>query len=257
MKAYFHSVQSEWLKRKRSATAWLTVTGAFFIPAIILARRLIQHESLLAVNTSPKVWEILYGQCWQYMAIFLLPLGIILAASLIAQLEYKNNGWKQLHTTSQSYRVVFFAKLSVILLMLLQFFILFNIGIYLTGIIPALLFTNVPFPQHSFPLFGFLSGNAKFFIDCLPILGLQYLLSIHVKNFIIPIGIGFALLIASLIALSWQYGYLIPYTYCPSQFLKTNNSMDASTATHIWALAYFTVFTAVNYLLYLGKKSKG
>lgn len=257
MTTYFHSVQSEWLKRKRSATAWLTVAGAFFIPAIILAQRLIQYESLQVINSSPNVWEVLYTQCWQYMAIFLLPMGIILASSLIAQLEYKNNGWKQLHTTPQSFTVIFFAKLTVILLMLLQFFILFNIGIYLTGVIPALLFSNVSFPQQAFPLLGFLKGNAKFFISCLPILGLQYLLSIHVKNFIVPIGIGFALLIASIIALSWQYGYLIPYTYCPSQFLKTNNKMDTSIVTHIWALAYFSFFTAVNYLLYLAQKSKG
>lgn len=257
MIAYFDSVQSEWLKRKRSATAWLTVAGAFFIPAIMLARRLIQHESLQAINSSPKVWEVLYSQCWQYMAIFLLPMGIILATSLIAQLEYKNNGWKQLHTTPQSYTVIFFAKLTVILLMLLQFFVMFNVGIYLAGIIPTLLFTDVPFPQQSFPLLGFLKGNAKFFIDCLPILGLQYFLSIHVKNFIVPIGIGFALLIASLIALSWQYSYFIPYTYCPSQFLKTNNKVDTSIVTHIWALAYFTVFTVVNYLLFLAQKSKG
>lgn len=257
MITYFYSVQSEWLKRKRSATAWLTVTGAFFIPAIILAQRLIQHKSLQAISASPKVWDELYSQCWQYNAIFLLPMGIILASSLIAQLEYKNNGWKQLHTTPQSFTVIFFAKLTVILLMLLQFFVLFNVGIYLTGIVPALIFPNVSFPQQAFPLLGFLSGNSKFFISCLPILGLQYLLSIHVKNFIIPIGIGFALLIASIIALSWQYGYLIPYTYCPSQFLKTNNKMDTSAATHIWALAYFTIFTVVNYLLYIGQKSKG
>src|SRR5579859_4006477 len=101
------------------------------------------------------------------MAIFLLPIGIILAMSLITQLEFKNNAWKQLHTSPQSFSMIFFTKLAVVIVMLVQFFILFNLGVYLSGVIPYFLF-EVPYPKDPIP-FGLLAKDSLFyFIDCLP-----------------------------------------------------------------------------------------
>src|SRR5687768_14100394 len=81
-----NSFQSEWLKRRHSSASWLTLIGALFIPFIVLAKRLSDYETLSAGNSSGKIWNQLYGQCWQYMSVFLLPLGIILTASLLAQI---------------------------------------------------------------------------------------------------------------------------------------------------------------------------
>lgn len=247
----FFSFQSEWLKRRRSAASWLTLVGGLFIPAIMLSARLLQRSKTLQGNSSDGIWNTLFNQCWQYMSIFLLPMGITLAASLITQIEYRNNGWKQLHTTPQSLTIIFWAKFGVVLAMLVQFFLLFNLGIYLVGVVPALVYADVPLPAQTFPWMDFLEGNAKFFINCLPMLGLQYLLSMHIKNFMIPIGVGFAMLIASLIGISWSYGYIFPYTYCSMQFLTTDNKTNPGINIHAWALGYFLLFTIVNYALYI------
>jgi hypothetical protein len=184
-------------------------------------------------------------------------MGVILAASLVTQLEYRNNTWKQLHTTPQSLSIIFFAKLLVILLMMLYFFILFNAGIYLAGIIPSFLFSKIPFPIESFPIEGILKSNGKFYVACLPIIGLQYLISLQYKHFLIPIGVGLALYVTSMIALSWKYAYLLPFAYCALNFDRFKKAETAIIPIHVWELSYFALFLIIGYILYISKKEKG
>src|SRR5215211_3701914 len=143
----FHSFQSEWLKTKRSLAFWMVVIGGFFTPSIIIVARLIRYERLLQVYSAENFWDLLWKNSWESMAIFFLPLGAILSTSLIAQLEYKNNTWKQLHTLPLSYTTIFFAKLAVILVLMLQFFVLFNLGIYIAAAVPYLLISGTHYPQ--------------------------------------------------------------------------------------------------------------
>lgn len=260
MTSFLYSFQSEWLKTKRSLASWLVIIGGFFIPAIMLLARLLYLEKLKKEVLSPKFWEALLSQSWQFMAMLLLPMGVILATSLITQIEFKNNTWKQLHTSPQSFSTIFWAKLSTILLLMFQFFVLFNVGMYLSGVIPALVLSDIDFPKEAFPWQYFLETSAYFFIDCLPIVALQYLVSLQFKNFLVPLGVGIGVLLASLIAIEWKYGYLLPYTYCLYKFFMMRGAKLEATALsniHGWALGYFVVFTLISYVLYMTKKEKG
>ncbi len=254
---FIHCFQSEWLKKKRSLASVLVVVGAFFIPAIILVAKLVRHETLYSASMSNRFWETLWNDALESMAIFLLPLGIALATSLITQIEFKNNTWKQLHTTPQSLTTIFFAKLSVILVMMVQFFILFNIGIYLAGIIPTLFFSGVPYPEEPIPFLFFFKENVKYFIDCLPILALQYMISLQFKNFLVPVGGGIAIWILSIAVLGWKHGHWIPYSYCGLNYLRGIGKYNSETQIHLFAIGYFIVFTVISYILYLTKKEKG
>jgi len=256
MSALIHSFQSEWLKRKRSLASWLVMGGAFFTPAIITAARLVRHGRLAAENGAPAYWESLWKSSWESMAIFLLPLGVILATSLVTQLEYKNNSWKLLHTTPQRYLVIFLAKLAVILVMMGQFLVLFNVGIYLSGVLPGLVF-GVPYPQAPIPYAAFLADNGRYLVACLPIVALQYLISLLFKNFLVPVGCGLALWILSVAVLSWPYGYLIPYTYCSFTFLKHQPKFSQPVDLLPFALGYFLLFTGAAYALYVHQREKG
>jgi len=254
------SFQSEWLKKKRSLASWLVITGAFFTPTIIIVARLVHYKSLPAIYADPQFWEKLWKNSWESMAIFLLPIGVILATSLIAQLEYKNNAWKQLHTLPLSLTTIFFSKLLVIMVMLVQFFILFNIAVYLSALIPSLLVPGVSFPPAVIPYSLFARENLYYFIDCLPIVALQYLLSLKYKNFLVPMGAGFLLWVLALGTLVWKYGYTIPYTYLMFNYLKSETVSKAIKPTidiHLLAIGYFIVITLVSYLLYINKKEKG
>lgn len=257
--SFLHSFQSEWLKTRHSLAAWLVILGGFFIPAIMVSVRLLYAHTLAADSINPHFWEKIFSNCWQMMALFLLPMGVILATSLITQLEFRNNTWKQLHTTPQYLTIIFAAKLAVILVMLVQLFLLFNIGIYLVGILPHILF-GVVWPQEAFPFDFFLKKNAYFLVDCLPIVALQYLISLQFKNFLVPLSAGIGMMVASLTAVEWKYGYIFPYTYCPLNFFDLRNvetTLSQGPNIHWWAFGYFVLFTSISYILYLTQKEKG
>jgi hypothetical protein len=257
---FIDSFQSEWLKKKRSLASWLVVAGAFFTPAIILTARIKNHAALGPFYVSEDFWKRLWNQSWESMEVFLLPIGIILATGLIAQIEYKNNTWKQLHTTPQTLTTIFFAKLLVILIMLAQVFVLFNAGVYLSAVIPSMIFARLPYPPAPIPYLSFWNANVNFFVDCLPIVALQYLLSLQFKNFLVPVGAGFVIWFLGIGLLSWEYSYLFPYNHGAINFLSgagqfANRKIPVN--TELLALVYFAALTVLGWFLYVTKKEKG
>lgn len=252
---FLSSFRSEWLKTRRSAASWLVIAGGFLIPLILLGARLYQFEKLPTENVHPQLWLNISQRAWQYMSMLLLPMGVILITSLVTQTEFRNNTWKQVHTLPQSLTTIFTAKLAVIMVLLLQGFLLFNIGIYLIGAVPAL-FSGVPYPVAGFPLQKSIQLTGRYIVGCLPIVALQFLLSLQYRNFLIPIGAGFGLYIASMIALNWKHGYIMPYIYSAYTSAGRNTIGNGNTDPLVLASAYFTGTIILGYLLYIHKKDK-
>jgi hypothetical protein len=259
MNLFFRTFVAEWRKTRRTLAAWLIVIGAFFTPAVIIAARLLHHDRLAALYAAPNFWYSLWQSSWESMAIFLLPLGTILVTSLVVQIEVRNNAWKQLHALPVPMSVLFSAKLAVIVVMMVQFFALFNVGIALAGLVPWLLVPGVPFPAGPVPLEAFLWHDLLYMIDLLPILALQYLLSLQYKNFIVALGGGVLLWIAALSALRWEYGYTIPYTYIIVGYLQSAASAKGPSwpvNIHLLAGVYASAFFSLGAVLYLTKKDR-
>jgi lantibiotic transport system permease protein len=255
---FLHSFRSEWLKTKRSTATWLTIIGGFFTSLIYLFAYLSNHSAIVAnLRPDEKIWKTHFFRLWQTMAFFLLPMGVILASSLITQIEFKNNTWKQLHTTPQSLTTIFFSKISVILLMMLQFFILFNLGILLSGLITGLFYSDIPFLKQQIPFLFFLKVNIKFFICCLPIIAFQYLISLQFKNFLVAVGTGLVILMSSLIGLNWKYVYILPYSYCGLNFNSVASNTPPKHSIYLYSIEFFLLFMLISYILYLTKKEKG
>ncbi len=257
---FINSFQSEWLKKKRSLASWLVIAAAFFTPSIILLSRIKNADKLGNFYASNDFWIRVWNQAWESMAVFLLPVGIILATGLVVQIEYRNNTWKQLHATPQGLSTIFFAKFLVVIVMLIEVFILFNLGMYLSAVLPSFLFSNVPFPSAPFPFLAYLYGNINFFVDCLPILALQYLISLQFKNFLVPIGVGFGIWFLGVGMLPWEFSYLLPYLHGSIDYLITSGQFkDRIIPVNMQNLAitYFVVITIVSFVLYHTKNEKG
>lgn len=256
---FIRSFQSEWLKKKRSLASWLVFAGAFFTPLIILMAGIKNHSLLAKSYTESDFWLRHWNKSWESMEIFLLPIGIILAIALIAQIEYKNNAWKQLHTTPQAFTTIFFAKFTVFFIMLVEVFALFNLGVYLSAVIPAVLFDDVPFPTAPIPFRTFWNANVNFFVDCLPIAALQYLLSLQFKNFLVPIGAGFAIWFVGIGMLAWEYSYFFPYVHGAISYMTAIGQMKREIPFNVelLALVYFTAFMIAGWFLYVTKNEKG
>ncbi len=257
---FVHAFHSEWLKRKRSFASSMVIAGALFTPAIVAAVRLIRRQGLPAIYSAETFWPNLWRSCWESMAIFFLPLGAILATSLIAQIEFKSNTWKQVHALPVRTAVIFLSKLAVILVMLLQFLILFTAGIYVSGIIPWLLVPGVPHPKGSFLSLPLLRENALYFIAGLPIIAAQYLMSLRSHNALVPIGIGFMAWVGAIASVSSTWAVWWPYGYTIIHYVRDKpkgTHFAPYTELHWIALIAFLAITIVSYGLFVTRSEKG
>jgi lantibiotic transport system permease protein len=251
--------QSEWLKKRRSLAVWLVLIGSLFTPAVTLLIALTHRDKLPKQYADANFWSSYWMQCWQPMTFVLLPLGIVLATSLVLQLEFKNNTWKQVHATPQSYSTIFFAKFVVLLVMMGQLFLLFNVFTFTTAWVPPLFFAEVAFPEGRVPWRQLLEDNVSIFVLSMPILTLQYLLSLHFKNFLIPVGAGMVIWLLGTLALSWKYSFIFPYLYTAFYQLVAQGAQlhSAVPNVHMLAIGYSILFTAIAYGLYITKSDKG
>ncbi len=252
----FAVIQAEWLKQKGSLSSWLVIAGAVFTPLVILVGRLAYPKDLPKTYASARFWEENWMNQWESMAMLLIPMGIILAASLITQLEFKNNTWKQWHVTPYDLLVLFAAKYFSLFLLSLQFFLLFNGLVWLTTMALPLFYANVPFPSESLPWRFILLQNLHYFVHFLPMIALQFSMGLLFRNFLVAIGAGMLLWILAIATLTWNYSYLIPYAHGSLYFLKTSGRMQPKADLLAWSLMYFVLFTICGYLCYLFRNEK-
>lgn len=256
MKTFAYSLHSEWLKTRHSAASWLVICGGFFIPLIMIVIQIFYPENISASLLAPYYWESQFLRSWESMSILLLPVGVILATSLIAQIEYRNNTWKQVLTTPQSKLTLFLSKYAVVVILMVWFFVLFLIGFIVSGYLPTLLNGRMDFPAEAFPWYKILKESACFFLTALPMLAIQYLVSLRFRNFLLSIGFGLAMVIASFFALDWKYGYLMPFAYTSKHYMAISHRPVKPGDEHIYmfAIIYFIVFSLVSYIIFIRRK---
>ena len=248
---FVNNIKSEYIKTKRSSAAWLALGGGFFIPLILTIGQFYTGETIND-NSGPQVWLKLFRDGWQNMGPFLLPMGVILITTLITQLEFKNNTWKQVHAAPISYPEVFLTKLFVVGVMIIQCFLYFTIGLFIAAILPAMVL-NGHLPEESIPFGDIFKLELKFFIFVLPIVAFQYLLALKFKNFLVPVGIGLLGIIGTLIGLSWEYLYVSPFAFVLHHSLPIAPDYPMLTYSCISTL----VLIVAAFGLYWGKKEKG
>jgi hypothetical protein len=253
---FINSLQSERLKIKHTPAKWICLLGSLFIPILYLAGFFKDKNSINSYGGPVNSWTTLFFNAWRFMAIAILPMSVILISSLVTQLEFKNNTWKQLHTTPQHFATIFFAKLSAIIILIFDLFLYFNAALILVAIIPSLAFDH-RLPDHHFPFAFYLQANAKIFLNCLPVIAIQYLLALQFKNFLVPVGVGFLGMVASFIMVKTTgYAYLSPYSHSTLLILGTEASLPKINL-QLWSSIYSGIILVVCYVLYRTKKDRG
>ncbi len=254
-----HAVSSEWLKRRRSLTTWLVLGSAGFVPAIILLARFRRPAALPALYAAPDFWDVLWKQAWEAMAVMILPFAAMLIVSLIAQIEDRNNAWKQVHAAPVPLSVIFVAKLIVIVALAGIMLVLHTVALYASALVPAIVLPAVSAPSQPFAFLTFMRRNLDFLIDALPIVAIQYALALRFRTFVAPLAIGMAFWILSIGTFSWTYNYLIPYSYAGLDYLTVeyHRVIPLPASPRLIAGACFVVFTMAGYGVYASRRDKG
>jgi lantibiotic transport system permease protein len=253
------STSAEILKTRRSASFWLSIIGAALIPSIFfLAYFLKPGGAIKQLQAAPWETHFLYG--WQALSSFLFPMYVILICTLIPQIEFKNNTWKQVFASPQSYGNIFFSKFITIHFMILFFYLLFNFFMISAGVVVNLLNPDFSFLEKSIDWQNLVKLNVKTYISILGISAIQYALALRFKNFISPMGVGLALLVGALIAIGfgWEHMYKVPFAH-PSLKLRSIMFKDRPFLENheLNSIGYFIAFLIIGFLDMRFKKEKG
>src|SRR5687768_16007463 len=116
------SLRSEILKTKRTASFYLTIAAAAFGPLMTLLDIMIDEG--IPAGERNIFFTKLFIEKFQMTGLLALPIFMILVCTLLPQIEYKNNTWKQVLTSPKTKGDVFLAKFISIQLLVLLFFII-------------------------------------------------------------------------------------------------------------------------------------
>ncbi|WP_047154759.1 ABC transporter permease [Aneurinibacillus tyrosinisolvens] len=193
----------EFLKLRRSKIVWIAVLAPLFLVSQGVAN-FVRYSGFWKAERVK--WEIIYEQCVSFYGILLMPLLVTVLMALLARIEYGQNGWKQLLSLpvrrGQVYWTKFIVGLSLIILSTLILIAVMAIG--------GVLFI----PGESMPLHLIAGGPLLSLVAILPIVALQFVLSMHFSHVGVPLTVGAGLAVpGALIANSKTYWIYYPWTY--------------------------------------------
>jgi hypothetical protein len=240
------ALRAEMLKTKRTASFYFTIVLAGFIPAILLLNILTGGEDLTAIRKDPLNGIFQLGA--ERTGFLFLPLFVILVCTLLPQIEYRNNTWKQVFTAPQTKGNVFFAKFLNIHLLLLLFLMANLLFLSLVVVITHLSIPSVQLLQQPFNTERLLVRNANMYIVMLALCSLQFWLGLRFRNFIIPISVGLVLWIFGIILVFEESNLVDYYPYSFSIF-PTVAKLQPKMAQVAWTSAgYATLFLLLGFL---------
>ena len=240
-------LRSEILKTRRTASSYLAVFAALPIPAIFLLNIFTDGGDLRAIQKDP--FNLMFEMGMERSGVLFFPIFVILVCTLLPQIEFRNNTWKQVFASPQTKSNVFFAKFININLLILLF-LFASLGFMLVAIVithfyvPSLDMLNQPFDAAAL-----LVRTINSYITMLALCSLQFWLGLRFRNFIIPIGIGLALWFAGMILLfTTKSNFLEYYPYSFQALTFIQEAKPKMPQVVLTSVAYATLFLLLGYL---------
>lgn len=206
------SLRSDILKTKRTAAFYLTLAAGAFGPFVSLLD-MIFGEGVSAENGKGILNMMFIGK-FQMTGFILLPMFVILICTLLPQLEYKNNAWKQVLTSPQAKGDVFLAKFINIHLLILLFLVVNQLSMFVTVVVlhfyePSLNVINQPLNGYKV-----LEKIVNIYVALLAMSSIQFWLGLRIKNFIVPIAVGIScFIIGTILVIQFESGFAAYFPY--------------------------------------------
>jgi len=191
------ALRSEMLKTRRTASFYFTVIGAAPIPLIILLNILLGGSDLRSVGADPL--NRIFTMGIERNGVLFFPMFVILVCTLMAQIEYRNNTWKQLFASPQTKGDIFLAKFININILLLLF--LAASFVYMGISVVVIHFANpgLHMFDHSFQLGRIIMRTGNIYATVLAMCAVQFWLGLRFRNFIVPTALGFGMWVAGML----------------------------------------------------------
>ena len=238
----FHT---ELIKLKNTFALWLTILGASFMPLLLLSAYLLSAKEFVpAPGVNPwheYLLRTFNGSCLFSTGFILLIIGLIL------NVEHKAHSWKHLFVLPVSRKKLYFVKIAFIFIIIVVFIILYflfalSIGQFLGFRNPELKFSEFAVPNAYLGKF-----LVAFFVSIMPLVVIQYWISLRLENLVASLGLGLLGLLVGLLFKNWPLIIYFPYAI-PFQMWNYEVT-DGFVLDRFWwiATAYTLFFLFLSY----------
>lgn len=195
MTAYTRAVSCEWLKLSKSRL-WVQ---------ILMCAALVMLLGIVEGSSNPIApWEALVGIMSILHAMLFLPIMTGIFSAMVCRYEHSGGGWKQLLVLPVSRSAVYFAKFTVVSLLLAVVQALFLAAVLGAGMIKGI-DASIPWDMMGRSLLG---G----WVACLPLAALQFGVSTAWSSFAAPLALNVVFTIPNmLVANSETYAPYYPW----------------------------------------------
>jgi hypothetical protein len=250
------SLRSELFKTKRTASVYFTLAAAAFAPLMSMLDLVFDGVD---GDHKKDIFNEMFTTKFMMTGAVILPWFIILACTLLPQVEYKNNTWKQVLTSPQTKANVFLAKFINIQLLIFLFLVTNQLLMLVDAVIlhfiePSLHVLNQPL--NSSAIMGTLVNS---YIALLAICAIQFWLGLRFKNFIIPIAIGISLwFVGSILVMQTKSAFAeyFPYSFHMYASFPEFKHKDLSNI-HWTSFGYAVLFLLVGFLDFSRRRMNG
>lgn len=205
------SLRSEILKSKRTASIYLTLVAAAVVPIIFILDATLDG---ISPENGPAIFNKIFSEGFKMSSFIIIPMFLVLICTLLPQIEYKNNAWKQVLASPQTKGNIFLAKYINLHLLILLFLVANHLMMLLAGVVlhfahPSLNVLNQPVDTYSIFV-----NIANTYVTLLAIGAAQFWMGLRFKNFIIPVAIGISLwVIGSILVLQFEFRWAVYFPY--------------------------------------------
>ncbi|MFF2018254.1 ABC transporter permease [Paenibacillus sp. NPDC058177] len=191
------TLSAEWLKLRR-LRIWIVLLALPVASVLIGSANYAMNQGVLQ-----KEWYSLWTQVGLFYSEFFFPVLIAICCAALCRLEHMNKNWNMIMTAPVSVASIYYAKMAICaaLLLLVQFFffLLYIAAGHLLGL-PA------QFPPE---VIGWM---VRGWVASLSVAALQFSLSLVIRSFALPIGIGLCAAFAGLGMYVAKLGMFFPHS---------------------------------------------
>lgn len=175
------SLAIELQKEKRTGVIPVLLAVGVLGAAYTFVNFMVRKDTLLNLPLAPM--DVLLTQLYG-MIMLLNMFGIVVAACMIYNMEFKENAVKKIYMLPMSVPGMYFCKFFILTVMLIVAIAVQNLALVRIGM--------TDLPQGSFELAALLKFAGYSFITSMPVLSFMLLISSQSQNMWVPLGVGVA-----------------------------------------------------------------
>lgn len=253
---FLTSVRIELLKTKRTASFYLAIAAAAFGPLMTLLDIMIDEG--IPEGDRNIFFNKLFIEKFQMTGLLSFPIFLILVCTLLPQIEYKNNAWKQVLTSPRTKADVFLSKFINIQLLAFAFFIINFLFTFICALVVHFKDPSLNLLSQPLNFYDIVMLRINNYVVLLGLCAIQYWLGLRFKNFIIPIGIGVGLYFGcTVLVMQLQQSKILYLPYTMFLYNGMSEFKPYVQGINWYSMAYTVVFLGIGFLSFTRRRMIG